>query len=256
MFRKADFDLENAQRGIVLLDGLDNIGMNAIDCSLDARSQERVREQIHSDITKIIEGTKVDVSRASLDSKDNEESSSDIFDTSKLFFVCFGVSDSFMPSTKDPWNKGLRKSMPLVSKRSASSASSPGSLSTPMTVSKSIAISCNPKKNFPKGGEEDDSGRGSSEQEESKLEEVLSGNCCESDLDEYEYMEDYMETTREEERQLEKLMTEIKDVRLPQCQAIWGMKDISITFAQDALEIIATQVSKSLTFPFFCQWAV
>ena len=39
LFRKAEFDLEKAQRGIIFLDGMDKIGENVVSLSEIARKQ-------------------------------------------------------------------------------------------------------------------------------------------------------------------------------------------------------------------------
>ncbi len=79
LFRKADYDLGKAQRGIVFLDGMDKIGSNV-------SGGKAANKQVLREILQTIDGTTVDVTRVG--SEDNE-----VIDTSHIFFVCFGNFD-------------------------------------------------------------------------------------------------------------------------------------------------------------------
>ena len=83
LYRKADFDLDKASRGIVFLDGMQKIGQNQ---GLSKREQQQVLREI----LQIVEGTTpIDVTRAGSTSIDRE-----VLDTSKMFFICFGVFEA------------------------------------------------------------------------------------------------------------------------------------------------------------------
>ena len=103
LYKKADFDVEKAQRGIVFLDGLDKL------CSNSSRAgEESARQQVFKEILKIVQGTWLDVSRlvdsgislneAGVDIPDEDvepplrtvDKDGEFLDTSGMFFVCFG----------------------------------------------------------------------------------------------------------------------------------------------------------------------
>lgn len=102
LYKKSDFDVEKAQRGIVFLDGLDKL------CTNSSRAgDEAAQQQVFKEILKVVQGTNVDVTRlvdsgislneAGIDIPDNEETQEEtsetigeFLDTSKMFFVCFG----------------------------------------------------------------------------------------------------------------------------------------------------------------------
>lgn len=265
LYRKAEFDLAKAQRGIVLLDGMDRIGENAIMTSLDPKKQQTVKKLIYRDISKIIEGTKIDVSRAKFLGETTEagpssnegqpvdhDDAGEVFDTSMLFFVCFGVSENFMigkeasmPCFYNPTSSKAIKAAGVSIKRSLSSISSSEDGSSGishMTVSKSIAISVtNDKKNS-----REDSARGTMPEKNAPVanrKHSYELSDYSDDEEDYDDMDDYLASIEEEEKELANLMDEIKNVRLPQCQQIWGINDVKITLAPEALETIANQVS-------------
>lgn len=83
LYRKADFDLERASRGIVFLDGMHKIGENQGLSKLE-------QQQVLREILQIVEGSvPVDVTRAGSSSMDRE-----ILKTSNMFFICFGVFEA------------------------------------------------------------------------------------------------------------------------------------------------------------------
>jgi ATP-dependent Clp protease ATP-binding subunit ClpX len=83
LYRKADFDLERASRGIVFLDGMHKIGENQ---GLSKVEQQQVLREI----MQIVEGSvPVDVTRAGSTSSDRE-----VLNTANMFFICFGVFEA------------------------------------------------------------------------------------------------------------------------------------------------------------------
>jgi len=83
LYRKADFDLERASRGIVFLDGMHKIGENQGLTKLE-------QQQVLREILQIVEGaTPIDVTRAGSSSHERE-----ILNTSNMFFICFGVFEA------------------------------------------------------------------------------------------------------------------------------------------------------------------
>ena len=83
LYRKADFDLERASRGIVFLDGMHKIGENQGLSKLE-------QQQVLREILQIVEGaTPIDVTRAGSSSHERE-----ILNTSNMFFICFGVFEA------------------------------------------------------------------------------------------------------------------------------------------------------------------
>merc|ERR1719219_819344 len=79
LYRKAEFDLSKAQRGIIVLDGMDKIGSNQ-------NISEVARKQVLREILQVLDGTMLDVTRAG-------STETECIDTSQIFFVCFGNFD-------------------------------------------------------------------------------------------------------------------------------------------------------------------
>jgi hypothetical protein len=117
LYKKSEFDLDKAQRGIVFLDGLDKIGNNS-----SRSGDECAQQQVFKEILRIVQGTSMDVSRlvdsgislneAGIDFPEEEgqrkqsESSGEYLDTSNMFFVCFGgPPDGFEKSEQKEKNK-------------------------------------------------------------------------------------------------------------------------------------------------------
>ena len=83
LYRKADFDLERASRGVVFLDGMHKIGENQGLSKIE-------QQQVLREILQIVEGqVQVDVTRAGSLSMDRE-----VLNTSSMFFICFGVFEA------------------------------------------------------------------------------------------------------------------------------------------------------------------
>jgi hypothetical protein len=106
LLKKADYDLDLAERGIVFLDNMDRIGADE-DEDGSAEDKEILRE-----VLEFIEGTEITVKgktpsaadfHTSVDSAIDVCSSSDeeppdvTLNTNQLFFICFGVSDLTNP---------------------------------------------------------------------------------------------------------------------------------------------------------------
>lgn len=98
LHKMAGGDLEKAQRSIVFLDNMDKI---AYASSVGAKRDEvrSYSHQVFSDILRIVDGTQINLSAGREDGEDfdlaTEEDEEELFDTSNLFFVCFGVSEDF-----------------------------------------------------------------------------------------------------------------------------------------------------------------
>ena len=101
LYKKSDFDLDRAQRGVVFLDGLDKLCINT-----DRNGDENAKKQVFEEIFKVVSGTMINVSRlvdrgmsvedaAKTLFKDenqvnNFENCGEFLDTSSMFFVGFG----------------------------------------------------------------------------------------------------------------------------------------------------------------------
>ena len=298
LYKKADFDLKKAQRGIVFLDGMDKIGMAGCPLSADRRIRESVSHQVFKEILQIVEGTKIDVSRLKSEAGEPETSSAadkatssnatnqsleetqellsqeeELFDTSNLFFVCFGVTEDFIFSrqntTKHPQ---IQSAASGIAQSSTTQNNNNSSQSSTNSANKNNPVLNNSgpdhrsdssddsgcvrspatNKQFSKG--EEKSGKKPQQQQQQQhrnlVEEILSEEGGEDEYsededqdDEYDDFEDYLSSVEEEERELTKLLAEATTKPLHNCQSLWGMKNVDLKFTPEALEIIATQVS-------------
>merc|ERR1719414_2851078 len=58
LYKKSEFDLDRAQRGVVFLDGLDKLCNNT-----DRNGDENAKKQVFEEIFKVVSGTMINVSR-------------------------------------------------------------------------------------------------------------------------------------------------------------------------------------------------
>ena len=101
LYKKSEFDLDRAQRGVVFLDGLDKLCNNT-----DRNGDDNAKKQVFEEIFKVVSGTMINVSRLvdrgmSVEEARNKllevpnqnksfENCGEFLDTSNMFFVGFG----------------------------------------------------------------------------------------------------------------------------------------------------------------------
>lgn len=205
LYRKADFDLTRAGRGIVFLDGMDKIGSNGTNATKAAN------KQVLQEILKIIDGSTVDVTRAG--STDNEE-----LDTSNLFFVCFGVFDD--ESKYNSMGSRLR----LGAQKSSGD---------------------NPLKHNHDGSSDSGNGSGDTSEKHRRDSSTISmDTLCtrySDDSEGYSSEEDDSFKGLKENKLAKQLVLDAKNSPIPHYQTMWGMDDVELKFTPEALEVIANQ---------------
>jgi len=202
LYRKAEFDLAKAQRGIIFLDGMDKIGNNA-------NISELGRRQVLKEILNVLDGNSVDVTRAG-------STASEYLDTSQIFFVCFGnFEERGFPHTSygDKSENSTQKFN--LSSNSPSATSDCGS---------------------------NDSGNGSGEQrfnQTSRRDSQMSTDTS----DGYSSEEDDSFQGLVENKLAQQMLNDPKINPIAYYQNLWGMKDVTLKFTPEALEIIANQAT-------------
>ena len=201
LYRKSDFNLEKAQRGIVFLDGMDQIGVNGY-VSNDDGLREVTSQQVFKEILSIVEGTKVDVSRIRTDSDVNRNStiSEELFDTSNLFFVCFGVAEDFLYNKQNTTKLSTPPPTALTSlsrkKIDASSDSSDDS---------GIRSGCISRRNSAESKRD----LKAEDRRKSIVDEILSeAESEEYEDEEYDDYDDYLSSAENEDKKLARLLEE------------------------------------------------
>jgi len=271
LYRKADFDLERASRGIVFLDGMHKIGENQGLSKIE-------QQQVLKEVMQIVEGqVPVDVTRAGSSSMDRE-----VLNTANMFFVCFGVfeaeeqllnhddveyeddfevieeadEDEDFKVLKEPNNndivdeKGRRDSRTSVvsmdTSSSASSNKSPEMLAKRRGSGNSDRIRNNnnnnakTKTNVRKEDKKQNKNKNLMRSVDSDLSSTASSRDEWSD-DWFDDCDDSFQGLKE--NKLARLVTEAENSPIRHYQTLWGMKDVDLKFTPEALEIIANQVS-------------
>ena len=280
LYRKADFDLDRASRGLVFLDGMHKIGENQ---GLSKVEQQQVLREV----MQIVEGqVPVDVTRAG-------SASMEVLNTSNMFFVCFGVfeaeeqllnqdadyEDDFevieeAEEEEEEDFKALNESnnndvvaekdrrrdsrTSVVSMDTSSSVSNASSNKSPEIVVKRrgsgnsdrIRNNNNNHNNNnmnakAKGNVKKDDKKGNKNKNVMRsVDSDLSSTGSSRD----EWSDDWFDDADDsfqglKENKLARLVTESENSPIRHYQTLWGMKDVDLKFTPEALEIIANQVS-------------
>merc|ERR1719219_2632770 len=204
LYRKAEFNLRKAQRGIIFLDGMDKIGANV-------NITEFAKKQVLREILEVLDGKIIDVTRAG--STENES-----IDTSQIFFVCFGnfEENACMPAM----NNAVRKSaiqfhQPPKFNQSPSHSDSSSS----------------------------DSGTGSGEHRSSNNASRRSSSLSADQSEGYSSDEDDSFQGLRENKLAQQLLNDSRTSPISYYQSLWGMKDVQLKFTPEALEVIANKAA-------------
>ena len=193
MYKQCDYNRCKTERGLLLLDAMDNLGSGAgLGTVDDSEKEELLRE-----VLELIEGTKFEV----VNGRTNETVT---IDTANMFFICFGVNNDNLANADSVEFLGSNKdhaSSEAIDARRGHSLSY-----------KSLAF-------------DEDTSRVSYYDEDD-----------DSDND----SDDSFEGLKA--NRLAQLLIESKQSPIPKFQSLWGMKDVEVKIAPEALEVIANQV--------------
>lgn len=285
LYRKADFDLDRASRGIVFLDGMHKIGENQGLSKIE-------QQQVLKEIMQIVEGqVQVDVTRAGSLSMDRE-----VLNTSSMFFICFGVfeaeeqllnqeeveyvddfeviednEDDFKvlnePNNNDAvvavenGVKERRDSRTSVVSMDTSSSSSSSEKSPELIAKRRGSSSSDRVRNNNNNNNLNNlktTQKPNVRKEEKKLNHSVSKNRAVvrsdgSDLSSTassDWSDGWSDDGDDsfqglKENKLAKLVTEAENSPIRHYQTLWGMKDVDLKFTPEALEIVANQVNQA-----------
>ncbi|XP_059097314.1 ATP-dependent Clp protease ATP-binding subunit ClpX-like isoform X2 [Tigriopus californicus] len=227
LFKKAEYDIERAQRGIIFLDAMDKIGHGAHD---DDEDGEWHRQNIMKELMELIEGKTIHLTRraiqappvesgatgpsvcplSSTETNVREEKEKFQINSANLFFICFGVEDETERDRRDS-----TASMDTSATTSNNSSQGISTKSSKICSEKSFQYASS------------DSYSSSTDSDYSDEDAAGGGG---SGLYNFQGLK---------QTKLAQILLEAKNSPIPQFQNLWGLRDVEVKVTPEALELIA-----------------